>query len=489
MASTSMRDTVKRAVLWRSGSQIAAQVVAWGSTLVVIRILDPADYGVFAMTQVVMVFLSFLGGHGFASSLVQDRNLTRHKIRQAFGLLLLINAGLASLQFALAPLAAEYYRTPQVTDLLRVQAAIYLATPFIALPEALLTREMDFRRPALANLTATLVSAGIALACALNDFGVWTLIFAPLAAFWTRALALMIAARFTYLPSFDLKGARGMFDFGVLLLASHFLWTLLTHADIFIAGRMLQVEQVGFYAEAMFLTTIIASRFVPALNEVAFPAYARLQDDRPALRFAFLKAVRLIMLAVCPLYFGLAVTSGEVVHLLLGDKWMPLAPIVTVLALAMPALTLHTLFAPALNALGHPRIPMLSSLCGALVMPSGFLVAVSFGPIGLAWVWVACFPLVPLVSFVLSRKVLGIAGPHMLAAVAPSLAASGAMALCVMALESVLEGWPSVARLVIMIAAGGAIYGGLLFVFARRTLFEVLDLVLRREPVPLQPAE
>ena len=88
---SSLRDEVKNAVLWRSGSQIAAQLVAWCSTLAVIRILDPADYGLFAMTQVVLTFLNFLNGYGFASSLVQDREIDSRKVRQAFGLMLLVN--------------------------------------------------------------------------------------------------------------------------------------------------------------------------------------------------------------------------------------------------------------------------------------------------------------------------------------------------------------------------------------------------------------
>ena len=141
--------SVRRAVMWRSGSQIVAQAVAWGSTLAVVRILDPSDYGLFAMTQVVLAFLSFLNGYGFASSLVQDREIDERKVRQAFGMLILVNGAIALIQLALAPLAAAWYRQPMVTDLLRVQALIYLATPFIALPEVMLTRELDFRRPAL----------------------------------------------------------------------------------------------------------------------------------------------------------------------------------------------------------------------------------------------------------------------------------------------------------------------------------------------------
>ena len=168
-ASASLRDEVKTAVIWRSGSQIAAQLVAWCSTLAVIRILDPADYGVFAMTQVVLAFLSFLNGYGFASALVQDREIDERKIRQAFGMMLLVNAGIALIQLGLAPLAADYYRQPIVADMLRLQALIFLATPFIALPEALLIRELDFRRPALVTMIATVVSASVALGCALAD--------------------------------------------------------------------------------------------------------------------------------------------------------------------------------------------------------------------------------------------------------------------------------------------------------------------------------
>src|SRR5690606_5594063 len=209
----SLRDEVKRAVIWRSGSQIAAQLVAWCSTLAVIRILDPADYGVFAMTQVVLAFLSFLNGYGFASALVQDREIDSRKVRQAFGMMLLVNGGIALIQLGLAPVAADYYRQPVVADLLRVQALIFLTTPFIALPEALLIRELDFKRPAVANLIATSVSAVVALVCALAGMGVWTLIWAPLALFTVRAAVLVIASRFFILPSFQFAGAGRIFNF------------------------------------------------------------------------------------------------------------------------------------------------------------------------------------------------------------------------------------------------------------------------------------
>jgi O-antigen/teichoic acid export membrane protein len=488
--SLSLRDEVKAAVIWRSGSQIAAQIVAWCSTLAVIRILHPADYGVFAMTQVILAFLNFLNGYGFASALVQDREIDERKIRQAFGMMLLVNVAIALIQIALAPVAAEYYRQPIVADLLRVQALIFLATPFIALPQALLVRELDFKRPAIANLAAAFVSAGVALGCALAGLGVWTLIYAPLSFFWTRAAVLVLASRFFVLPSFRFAGAGRIFNFGMMLLGGYFFWTVLTQADVFIAARFLSPHDLGLYAEALFLTTVIAAKFVPPLNEVAFPAYARIQDDPAALSAAFLKAVRLIMLVTCPLYFGLAVTAQDAVNLVLGAKWQEMAPLVSILAFAMPLFTLYSLFAPAVTALGRTGITMRSAMLGAVAMPLAFAFAIHWGAIGLAWAWVLAFPVVPLAAFVQSREPLGLTVRNMAAALAPGLAASACMALVVGAAGLALDSLAVWQRLPLLVGLGGITYVALLYIVSRHTLSEVVGLLARRKSAPeLQPAE
>lgn len=489
-AETSLRDEVKTAVMWRSGSQIAAQLVAWSSTLAVIRLLEPADYGVFAMTQVVLAFLSFLNGYGFASALVQDRKIDPLKVRQAFGLMLLVNAAIALTQLALAPFAAEYYRQPIVADLLRVQALIFLTTPFIALPEALLVRELDFKRPAVANLVATSASAIVALACALGGMGVWTLVYAPLTLFTVRAAGLVIAARFFVLPTFRFAGAGKMLRFGLTLISGFFFWTILTQADVFIAARFLSPHELGLYAEALFLTTIIAAKFVPPLNEVAFPAYARIQQDRAALSAAFLKAVRLIMLVTCPLYFGLAVVADDAVELVLGSKWGAMAPIVSVLALGMPMFTLYSLFAPAVIALGRTEITMRSAMLGAFAMPAAFLFAIRWGVTGLAWTWVLVFPLVPAAAFIQSRGPLGLSARSMAAALVPGIAASVSMALVVALAELALANMPSWQRLPLLVAIGGASYLALLGAFSRDTLDEMIGLLARgKRGAQLEPAK
>src|SRR3546814_12723371 len=98
------------------------------------------------MTQVVLSFLAFLNGWGFASALVQSDSVDPYRIRQEFGLLLLAGVLLAAIQFFGAPLAADYYGQPMGAELLRVQALHFLAPPFTALPEGVVSRTPDFRQ-------------------------------------------------------------------------------------------------------------------------------------------------------------------------------------------------------------------------------------------------------------------------------------------------------------------------------------------------------
>lgn len=479
---------VKSAVFWRSGTQILAQLISWGSTLAVIRILEPGDYGLFAMTSVVLVFLNFLNGYGFVSALIQSDKVEPIRIRQAFGMLILLNAALAAIQlFAVAPLAAVYYQEPVIADMLRWQSLIYLSTPFLILPEAMLTRNLDFKKPAIINLTSAFVGAAVALGMAFNDYGVWTLVFAPIAIFWTRAIALMIATRFWVRPSFNFSGAGSIFGFGTLMLVSHGFWIVQSQSDIFIAGRAFDNHHLGLYAEALFLTQIFAAKFVPPLNEVAFPAYARLQNDRAALSAGFLKAVRLIMLISCPLYLGMAVTAQPLVDVVMGPKWTEAAPLVAILALAMPWMTLHILFAPALNALGMPGIVLRNSIFGAVLMPAVYLYAVQFGAAGLAWGWLAAFPVLLAFTIYQARPHVGFTLTALAGSILPGLGAALVMAALVWGVDQLLftrtpTDVPAFVRLLALTAIGGAAYAAMLWFGARQTFMEVVNLVIKRKP-------
>ena len=476
------REQVKGAVIWRSGSQFAGQLIAWTSTFLVIRMLEPSDYGLVAMTAVVLSFLDLFNGWGFASALVRDERIDSHRIGQAFGMLLLLNGGLAAAQWIAAPIAAAYFNQPMVADLLRVQALFFLATPFTALGNALLIRRMDFRRQSQVNLVAAVLSAFTALGCALAGLGVWTLVAAPFVLWYSRAIGMAVAARLWVRPIFRFAGAGAMARYGGAMILVQFCWFVQSQSDVFIAGRLTDAHRLGLYTTALLLTQILAAKFVPPLNEVAFAAYARIQDDQAMLRAAFLKTVRLIMIVALPFYLGLAVTADSLIAVFLGGKWSEVATLAPILACAMPLMTLQILFAPATNALGRPGIAVRSGVIGALVMPAAFLTGIHWGTSGLAWAWLAGMALLLAATVLISLPAIGIGRRALAGAVAPALAAAAAMAAAVAALDSLLPRLGDAARLATLVPFGAGVYGLLLFLFARPVVEEMVALV-RRQPL------
>ena len=479
--SPSFAEQVKGAVLWRSGSQVAGQLIAWASTFLVIRLLEPGDYGLVAMTAVMLTFLSLFDGWGFASALVRDERIDRHRIGQVFGMLLVMNVALAAAQWAAAPLAAAYFHQPMLTDLLRVQALFFLSNPFAALANALLIRRMDFRRQSQANLVAAVLSAATALACAYAGFGVWTLVAAPGVYWYARAIGLAWAARLWIRPVFRFAGAEMMARYGGAMILVQFCWFVQSQSDVFISGRLLEAHEIGLYTTALFLTQILAAKFVPPLNEVAFAAYSRIQGESDVLAAAFAKTVRLIMLVALPFYFGLAVTAGPLVTAFLGDQWSEAAALVPILALAMPLMTLQILFAPATNALGRPSLAVRTGLFGAILMPVAFLLGIRWGTEGLAWAWLGGMAALLIVTIRTSLPAIGVSRRALAAAVVPGLAASAAMAAAVALLDSRLPEMGDLARLATLVPFGAALYGVLLFLFARRQLDEMIGLARRRQ--------
>ncbi|MEZ0241786.1 MAG: lipopolysaccharide biosynthesis protein [Sphingomonas sp.] len=477
----SLRDQVRSAVIWRSGTQILGQLITWASTFLVIRILSPSDYGLFAMTQVVLVLLNMLNGYGLASALVRRGDADRHAQRQLFGMLILLNLALGVAQFLAAPVAAAYYRQPIVADLLRVQALLYLATPFIALPYALLSRQMDFKKQAQVNLISALAGAFTALGGALYGLGVWTLVLAPLALFFVRAIGMTIAARSLMWPSFNFRGAGDIARYGGVMAAGQIFWFLQSQADVFIAGRLFDPHTLGIYTTSLFLTQIFVSKFVPPLNEVAFSAYARLQSDRAAVATAFVKSARIIMVVGLPFYLGLAATARPLVEVVLGPKWIEAAPIVHWLALAMPMMTLQTLFSPATDAIGHPEIGARNGLTGAICLPIAFLVGVHWGINGLIAAWFVAYPFYLGISAWRTLPLIGVRARDLIEAISPPALAAVGMALIVSLLDDALPAMPPVTHLAFLACTGVAAYGAWLLLFARGTIEEVVDMVRKRK--------
>lgn len=472
---------VRSAVYWIWGSQVVSQILTWTATILVVRLLNPYDYGLFAMTQTVLTALNFLNGYSFATSLIQTKDVDQRRIGQVFGLLIVSNGLIAATQFLMAPLAADYYHQPMVGTMLRVQALIYLTTPFIALPAALLARQLDFRKQALVNLVCAFAGAGTALGLAMAGFGVWALVWAPIVLFTTRAAGLTIASGGLVRPIFDFRGARDILSFGSALMLCQFFWIVQSQADIAIAGRSFAPHDLGLYSESLFLVLIFTGRFLPPLNEVAFPAYAELHNSGKPLAPAFLNAVRMIMLVAMPFYIGLSLVADPLVRTFFGPKWVEMIPVVSGLAMIMPAMALQIVCSPTTNALGRPGIYVTTTAAGAIIMPVSYLIGVGSGMDGLVQAWHIAAPLLLLVTLVLTLPAIGVTWRALIAAVAPSFGAAMIMAAAVTEAASHMTSLTPLAALFLQAALGALVYFGVLLCFSRKLLADLFAFVSTKQ--------
>ena len=477
-----LKNRVLSALRWTAVARLTAQVITWAVTIVVIRVLDPADYGLMAMSEVVFGLLMMMSTAGLGSALIQAKDIDDSQVRRMFGVLLLVNGALFAALFLGAPLVGSYYREPRVVDLSRALALGFLLIPFITVPSALLSRDIDFKRKSLVELVGSVVSVLVILALAATGFGVWALVVGRILALLLQAIGLQLVRPFLKLPLFSFRAAKGLISFGGIYTVTTILWFLYSQADIVVAGRYFDSETLGYYAVAMHLASLVIARSMPLLNQVALPAYSRLQDDPAAVSYYLCKVVRAATIMAFPVFFGIALVAPEFVRLVLKPKYESAILPLVLLSLHMPLRLLSNLLPAVVYGLGRPRIEMGNAVFGLIVMPIAFLVGIRWGLTGLCVAWLAAFPLVmgfqvartlPMLRLRL-RDFLAQAGPATGAAAAMSVAVFGAKWLSGNAL-------PAPAHLALLILVGAAVYFGYVVRFHREHLAEVGRMLRRSD--------
>jgi O-antigen/teichoic acid export membrane protein len=378
------------------------------------------------------------------------------------------------MQCALTPLVAVFYGEPRLAPILYVMALQFLVAPLGMIPEVLLQRKLEYKKRSLIEMSSAIVASVVTLLLALSGAGVWSLVLGNLAGVAWRTVTVNIAAPFPHFPLFSLAGMRSLLGFGSTVVMSRCLWTLYMQMDVMIIGRVLGGKALGIYSVAMHLASLPVQRVTAILNQVAFPALARFQEERELIRRQLLKVFSLLSLAAFPVSWGMSATANEIVLVLLGENWQEAIFPLRALTLIMPFRTLVAFLPTVTDAIGRPQIGLQNILVSWIIMPPAFYIGCQWGITGVATAWLLAFPLTLLINAHRMLAAVELSLMTVAARIAPAAACGAVMFVAVEALRRAMLGHVAPgAMLVAEVATGALVYGAATWTLNRATLRDV----------------
>ncbi|MCX4030035.1 lipopolysaccharide biosynthesis protein [Endozoicomonas sp. SM1973] len=468
----------KTALFWTATARFGAQLFSWASTFLVIRYINSTAYGIISLAEISFSLFVLISSNGLAESLIQAKELSKNQIRNLLGFYILICAILFMVHISIARPLTEYFSEPALFEVLIALSFTFLLIPWIALPSALLSREMDFKKKSIADLIASILSAAIALTMAINNFQHWALVTSMIFMFVYQAVSYCVIAKFIVVPSFQFTNIKHFIAFGSIITLTSIIWSLYTKVDLLIAGRFLTTEQIGIFAVAASLAMLPMTKLIPIIGQVAFPLYSKKQQNQHEIKYYFLKSQRLGGIISFPIFFGMAATGYYTLPLILGDKWSDTALPFTLLCLVVPLRFSMNLFSPATKGIGKPKVNLLNTIIMITSLSIGVIVFIDYGILGLVLAWLVVTPIQFIFCTNISCKALNISFKEFLQNLLPGFLASTIMAILVLLFYFKTYGWLSDFQIFMAAIIIGAItYLTLLSLFFKETLKELTSFI------------
>ena len=454
--------------LFKLAESVGTQGISFVVSVVLARLLDPSDYGVLTMLTVFIAVSQVFVQSGLNTALIQKKDVDETDLSSVFYVSLGIAVVLYGLLFLLAPAIGAFFAMEALAPVLRVLALILLPGALISVQNAVIAREMAFRRLMTASLICTTLSGVVGIAMAAAGTGYWALVAQQLTSQLSLALVLLWLVKWR---------PRGLIRFGWKLLASSLLETGYNNLRTAVIGKKYAQETLGFYNRGKQFPELVMNAVNGSIQSVMLPVLADEQDDVSRMKQMMRRSVMVSSFLVLPMMAGLAAVAEPLVRLLLTDKWLPCVPFLQICCIDFAFYPIHTANLQAINAMGRSdvflRLELIKKSYGLLILAATVFLFDSVYAI--AWGAVASTLLAAVVNASPNRKLLGYGYLEQMRDVLPALALSAVMFAAVWMLGRVpLSPLP---LLVLQVLAGAAIYGGLALLLRLESMRYLMDML------------
>jgi O-antigen/teichoic acid export membrane protein len=458
----SLSDRVRHSVSWLAIAQGGRRLLTLVTTAILARLIAPEDFGLVNMAMILVGLLSVGSDIGLTSALVQKSDLTEVQICSVFWLNVAACWLLATVGIALSWPIALAYHEPRVVPIIMVLALMLPLNGFGQVSDALLQRDLLFKRLALVELTSTLAASLVGVAVALAGGGVWALVAQYLTTSAVMSLGRLVAAGWRPRARFSFAEVRQFLGFSTSVLFGVMVNYATRNIDNALIGSVLGARALGYYSLAYNLILLPGMAIGSMVNRVLFPALSALKDDLARLRSEYVRGLRMLAAVSIPAIVGLCATAPLFVHVVYGPKWDEVAPLMRIL-LVIGLFEAVSTSGVVFWAMGRPLVLVAWAGLMLVVMTAAFAIGVRWGATGVAWSYVIVSPPLFLGPHLLAARLISLKLSDLVSCVALPLVAAGAMGVAIVYGLAYLPfsiGWVNLAACVI---AGALLYAAVFF--------------------------
>jgi PST family polysaccharide transporter len=468
--------TMLRGVSWSGGIKGVTLLLSWASTIVVARLLSPADFGLVAMATLYLGLTTMVTDFGLGNALVALGDLSEEHVAQLHTVALVI--GLTS--FAISCVAAiplsRFFGAPGLASVVVVLSISLVLDSLRTVPTAILTKALRFKY--LALLEALRAFVAIVLTVGLAAYGAkhWALVLGNVLATLVLTVFLLTRQpqRFAR-PRF--RPLKSALTFSSQLIMGQLAWYGYSNADFLVAGRVLGKIALGEYTLAWTITGTPGDKIMNVFGRIMPAMFAAVKHDIEALRRYFFLFTEALAILIVPASVGLLLVARDLVLLVFGAKWSAAIIPLQLLACYSSIHLLATPLTPALQVTGQASYPMRWAFYAIVFLPLGFYFSgLRWGTAGIAAMWLVVYPLILVPIYARAFKTLGIRIREYLTCLWPTLGAVAFMTVIVVMLRMLLPStWPLALRFSLQVSSGAASFAAMGFLLQRRRLGVLAD--------------
>lgn len=476
-----LRGKAASGARWGAIASLATFAFSLGQNVALSHLLTPRDFGLAGMIWTVLGLAQLFADAGISNVLLFRQQVTRAEVSSILWLNLFITAVLSLLLLTLTPVLVAYFREPGLAELMPWSAAAFLLACSGTLLRTLVQKDLRFDTLAWSEGAAGAAALGCSVAVAWGGHGVYALLAASLASASVKLLIYCFALRrdFPIRWHFRYAEVSSTFSFGMYQLGDRIANYTWSNLDYLLIGRMLGAGPLGYYRLAYETALRPLSLVNPIFNSVAYPLFARKQNDLEAMRRGYLDMISYISVLVMPLMAGMAVTAYPLVELVFGKQWLPAVPALQILCLLSVLRCLQNPIGALVVARGMPEVGF--QFNGALLVLTAisFPIALQYGMEALAWTAVATTAAAIFLMWKpVYTRTIELPAADWLRRIAKPALVSGLMGAAVWLLSlSLPVHWPGPVNLGLAVGAGAIIYVGLFWAFDREFVKKFLQTV------------